>query len=43
MCGIAGFHLPGYHEERSRQLALCAQSIAHRGPDNTGFFMEGDI
>ena len=44
MCGICGvfFSDPTRHAQR-HTLARMAQSIAHRGPDDEGFFVENNV
>jgi asparagine synthase (glutamine-hydrolysing) len=41
MCGIAGFSAPG--RDASRHLERMLSSIAHRGPDGSGTFIDDDI
>jgi asparagine synthase (glutamine-hydrolysing) len=44
MCGICGIFLPGSRQRVERPvLARMNQEIAHRGPDDDGFFVEGNI
>lgn len=38
MCGIAGFVWSAARDERSSTLRAMASAIAHRGPDDEGFF-----
>src|SRR3954469_2465565 len=38
MCGIAGWIIPARFPEQEGQLARMARAIAHRGPDDEGFF-----
>jgi len=38
MCGIAGWIVPARFEEQEGQLARMAGAIAHRGPDDEGYF-----
>lgn len=45
MCGIAGLYGhgdPGGQVDR-RVLARMARSLAHRGPDGEGFFVDGAL
>lgn len=43
MCGIAGiFNLDGSRVKLST-LAIMAKSIAHRGPDDEGFYCDGNV
>ncbi len=41
MCGIAGYVVRGGHVDLTRSLADMALAIAHRGPDDAGFFETG--
>jgi len=41
VCGIAGFHAPGVPDAEASCRRMLA-SIAHRGPDGTGVWSEGD-
>ena len=44
MCGIAGFYrLPVAPDKRRGLLARMIGSIAHRGPDGNGFYVDGDV
>ncbi|MGH8201218.1 MAG: asparagine synthase (glutamine-hydrolyzing) [Steroidobacteraceae bacterium] len=38
MCGIAGYFASGRGDERGAALRAMAAAIAHRGPDDEGFF-----
>jgi asparagine synthase (glutamine-hydrolysing) len=40
MCGIAGFITDGRPADRELLVAMCDR-IAHRGPDSSGYFLEG--
>ena len=44
MCGICGIFYPDprRHAERDTLAAMNAQ-IVHRGPDDDGFFVEGNV
>ncbi len=44
MCGICGiFHTDSQQRVERGALAKMNQQIAHRGPDDDGFFVEGNI
>jgi asparagine synthase (glutamine-hydrolysing) len=44
MCGICGAFFPDSTRQVQREaLAQMAQSIAHRGPDDEGFFIDGNV
>jgi asparagine synthase (glutamine-hydrolysing) len=44
MCGIAGiFHLDGERAVERDDLVRMTRIIAHRGPDDEGFFVEGPV
>ena len=38
MCGIAGFVVPSYAVDTSLTLRAMADAIAHRGPDDDGYY-----
>jgi asparagine synthase (glutamine-hydrolysing) len=38
MCGIAGYLAAGHRDERGASLRAMAAVLAHRGPDDEGFF-----
>lgn len=40
MCGIAGYFGPNGSEEK---LKIMAEAIKHRGPDDSGFFVEDEV
>ena len=40
MCGITGFFCPRYFHEFKSELSGAASLIAHRGPDDEGFFYD---
>lgn len=42
MCGIAGIYRPGHSVQRSL-LDLAADRLAHRGPDGSGHYYDGDV
>ena len=39
MCGIAGYVGPDSAAQRDRVLAM-AEAVAHRGPDDTGIWID---
>ncbi|GEQ48816.1 hypothetical protein TK11N_06680 [Tetragenococcus koreensis] len=42
MCGIVGFVNNTYSfEEKNEQIEQMMERIAHRGPDNSGKFIDG--
>jgi len=44
MCGIAGqFNFEGYKPVARETIVRMARSIAHRGPDDEGFFVAGPV
>jgi asparagine synthase (glutamine-hydrolysing) len=43
MCGIVGIHNFSDHTVDPRTLAAMAQTLAHRGPDDHGFWQHGGI
>ena len=44
MCGICGFVLSGNHSiSRQDALSRMVKALAHRGPDDTGVFIENDV
>ena len=44
MCGIAGqFNFEHLEPVVPEQIRLMADSIAHRGPDDQGYFVQGPI
>ena len=44
MCGICGILYPGASQNVDRNtLAIMNRQIAHRGPDDEGFFVEGNV
>jgi asparagine synthase (glutamine-hydrolysing) len=44
MCGICGIFYPSCKQEVDRHvLAIMNRQIAHRGPDDEGFFVEGSV
>src|ERR1700689_4257985 len=44
MCGICGIFYPGSEQNVDPvHLASMNRQIAHRGPDDEGFFVEGNI
>src|SRR5215813_12840080 len=40
MCGIVGWHLPAGLSRDPAELLVMARSIAHRGPDDEGTFVD---
>ena len=43
MCGIAGFVDPSSKYNGSDVLRTMAHQLAHRGPDDTGIWLNGDL
>src|SRR5262245_34248573 len=44
MCGIAGIlDLRGRQRVEPRALAAMTETLVHRGPDSSGYFVEGDV
>jgi asparagine synthase (glutamine-hydrolysing) len=43
MCGIVGFHNPLGPDEKRRRVQAMMQSLLHRGPDDGGYYVEGDV
>jgi len=44
MCGICGILYPGASQNVDRNtLATMNRQIVHRGPDDDGFFVEGNV
>jgi len=43
MCGIAGILHRGSHPNASARIKAMADSIPHRGPDDEGFWSDGDV
>jgi len=44
MCGICGILYPGVNQNVDRDiLASMNRQVAHRGPDDEGFFVEGNV
>ena len=43
MCGIAGILHRGAHPDAAGRVKAMADSIPHRGPDDEGFWADGDI
>ncbi len=43
MCGIAGILHRGAHSDAAARVKAMADSIPHRGPDDEGFWSDGDV
>lgn len=43
MCGIAGILHRGSHRDAPARVKAMADSIPHRGPDDEGFWSDGDV
>lgn len=43
MCGIAGILHRGAHPDATGRVKAMADSIPHRGPDDEGFWADGDV